>query len=562
MLALPVEKLMLSLGADAITDIILLLLVVLFVVSAFLSRKNKAQGFTHYTPTLLTTLGILGTFAGVLAGLLIFNVNDIDSSIGGLLDGLKTAFITSFVGMSLSIIYKLIQNSGWISAPITAGVDEDNIGISEIFAVMRQQAQGIDSLSKIIGGSENDSLVSQLKLFRSDVHDQGKKTQESVNEAANSLSEIQKISKLQQENFREFESRLWIKLQEFADMLSKSATEQVINALKEVISDFNNNLTEQFGENFKQLNSAVLKLVEWQENYKQQLLQMTEQYAQGVIAITKTEESVSHISNEASVIPKSMQELQHIMQVNQHQLNELEAHLSAFKDIRDRAVEALPEIRTHIDKAVDGMQKAADSMTNGITVSSEKLQTAIITGAEEIVVSSGKVHASLQSSSDVIFDNSEKIRTTMDDAAKESNAILRDMIEGMKEESKNLHQSFREAGIAAITEAERIRNDFESGIESMRGNLAKSLSDLAELQQKESQRVLAGMSNMAEQALSNTGESVKKQVSALDDAMKYEIQQVMTEMGKALTAISGRFTADYQKLTEQMQSITRMAGRG
>ena len=53
-------------------------------------------------------------------------------------------------------------------------------------------------------------------------------------------------------------------------MMSKLATEQVIAALKTVIQDFNNNLTEQFGENFKQLNTAVLELVTWQENYKQQ----------------------------------------------------------------------------------------------------------------------------------------------------------------------------------------------------------------------------------------------------------------------------------------------------
>lgn len=61
-------------------------------------------------------------------------------------------------------------------------------------------------------------------------------------------------------------------------MLSKSATEQVINALKEVISDFNDNLLEQFGDNFKQLNVAVLELVKWQENYRQQLEQMMVQY--------------------------------------------------------------------------------------------------------------------------------------------------------------------------------------------------------------------------------------------------------------------------------------------
>ena len=44
-------------------------------------------------------------------------------------------------------------------------------------------------------------------------------------------------------------------------MMSKLATEQVIAALKTVIQDFNNNLAEQFGENFKQLNTAVLEPV-------------------------------------------------------------------------------------------------------------------------------------------------------------------------------------------------------------------------------------------------------------------------------------------------------------
>jgi hypothetical protein len=29
-----------------------------------------------------------------------------------------------------------------------------------------------------------------------------------------------------------------------------------------------NNLTEQFGDNFKQLNEAVLKMIEWQNTYK------------------------------------------------------------------------------------------------------------------------------------------------------------------------------------------------------------------------------------------------------------------------------------------------------
>lgn len=562
MLASPVESLLLVLGANIITDIILILLLGVFFVSIFLKKKNKSSSFTNHAPTLLTTLGILGTFAGIIAGLLAFDINNIDASISGLLDGLKTAFITSLVGMSLSILYKIAQNSGWISAPLSDGINEDEIGVVELYAVMQQQAKGINDLSKIIGGNENDSLVSQLKLFRSDANDQHKKMHETTNTLATSLSDIQQITKLQQTGFNEFEERLWLKLQDFADMMSKSATEQVISALKEVITDFNNNLTEQFGENFKQLNAAVLKLIEWQENYKQQLLQMTDQYAQGVVAITETEKSVTHISNETKAIPQTMQELQQIIQVNQHQINELEEHLSAFSAIRDRAVEALPEIRTHIDTAVDGMKSASNSMTQGITSSTEIMQKAIANGAEELMQSSSKVNASLEESSTIITDTSKNIHSTLTKATTESNSILRNLVAGMNEESKNLHQAFREAGTSAINEAEKVRSDFEAGIEAMRNNLTKTLSDLAEQQQSTNQQVLSGMSNIAEEALSNTSKSIEKQINALDEALQHELQQVMTEMGKALASISGRFTGDYQKLTEQMHQITLMAAKG
>jgi ElaB/YqjD/DUF883 family membrane-anchored ribosome-binding protein len=559
MLAPIIEAIMLGLGAGVITDVMLLLLLSVFAVAIYLKKKNRGHGFTHYTPTLLTTLGILGTFAGIIAGLLAFDVNNIDSSIGGLLDGLKTAFITSLVGMTLSIAFKLMQNAGWLASPIADGIDEDDIGIAELYAVMQQQAAGVEALGRSIGGDDRDSLVSQMKLLRSDIKDQSTELKENSDKSVAALTSIFGKVKDQKEDFTQFQERLWRNLQDFADMMSKSATEQVINALKEVIADFNNKLTEQFGENFKQLNEAVLKLVDWQENYKLQLQQMSEQYAQGVTAITKTEESVTHISNESKVIPESMAKLQDVMSVNQHQLGELERHLEAFKDIRDKAVDALPEIRTHIDASVEGMKLAAESMATGMTESVGTLQKAIVTGTEDFVNNSEKVNASLQGTSDIISSTTDTVRQTLDDAVKDTNGILREMVADMKDESKKLNQEFKEAGNTSITEAERIRGDFERGMEAMRTNLAKTITDLAEQQKAESQRVLSGMSGYADNALRNTGEAVEKQVLALDKALQHEMNTVMNEMGRALASISGRFTSDYQRLTEQMQQITRSA---
>jgi biopolymer transport protein ExbB/TolQ len=46
----------------------------------------------------------------------------------------------------------------------------------------------------------------------------------------------------------------------------------VLGALESIVQEFNNNLTKQFGDNFKQLNEAVAKMIIWQDNYKTQII--------------------------------------------------------------------------------------------------------------------------------------------------------------------------------------------------------------------------------------------------------------------------------------------------
>ena len=53
---------------------------------------------------LFTSIGVLGTFTGIAFGLYYFQENDISNSIPSLLSGLKTAFTTSILGISFSII--------------------------------------------------------------------------------------------------------------------------------------------------------------------------------------------------------------------------------------------------------------------------------------------------------------------------------------------------------------------------------------------------------------------------------------------------------------------------
>jgi len=54
-------------------------------------------------------VGVLGTFVGIFIGLQGFNPADIVNSVNEILVGLKTAFFTSIVGMSVSTILSTFQ---------------------------------------------------------------------------------------------------------------------------------------------------------------------------------------------------------------------------------------------------------------------------------------------------------------------------------------------------------------------------------------------------------------------------------------------------------------------
>jgi len=129
MFSAPLESAVASIQVGLVTDIFIGLLLAVFLISCFWKRSNKHHAFTQYAPTLLTTLGILGTFFGIVAGLLAFDVNNIDGSIEGLLGGMKTAFITSLVGMFLSIVYKVLVSIGILYVADGDEIDEDQIGV-------------------------------------------------------------------------------------------------------------------------------------------------------------------------------------------------------------------------------------------------------------------------------------------------------------------------------------------------------------------------------------------------------------------------------------------------
>ncbi|MPW82724.1 hypothetical protein C0134_04230 [Moraxella catarrhalis] len=299
---------------------------------------HKPRHFIDSIPTLLTSIGILGTFFGIVLALLAFDDSDIKSHINDIISGMKTAFITSVTGLLLSIILKIWAS---IHQDKSENLDLDQVDASNILKFIEHH------LTEQTNTQKKTAVIHEELLQALTTHHEYVK-----------------------QNNQQFAANLWDKLEKTAQILTKSATEEVILALNQLIKDFNHQLTEQFGENFKQLNHAVFELIQWQENYKQQLEQMQIQYQNHTNAVAATQQAIdnihdnlSHIAHHAQSIPDSMERLAVAIELSHTQIDTLYDHLAAFADMKDKAVAALPSLSEQIDTMLQGMDDASQKLT-------------------------------------------------------------------------------------------------------------------------------------------------------------------------------------------------------
>ncbi|WP_158773350.1 hypothetical protein [Cobetia sp. L2A1] len=606
------EGLLYSSNADSITGIFCWAILLIGIVALVCYKKDKARSFTHYTPNLLTSLGMLGTFTGIVIGLLHFDSADIEGSISLLLNGLKTAFMTSLFGMALAMVYKVLSGLKPMQPKTDVATGPDEVGPEHIHQVMLQQneqlAQQTANLEKLhlaIAGDDSDTLTGQIRLLRQNQDDNHKALVREVDRQSTAAEALGTHAEAQRQRFDAFARELSEQMREFAEMMSKSATEQVINALKEVIQDFNKQLTEQFGENFKALDASVKSLVEWQENYRQQLGEMRDQYAQGVTAITETEKSVANISTSASAIPETMSGLETLLTATQRQLADLEAHLAAFADMHDKAVEAVPQINAQVEKTVADISQAALNAATQLVSGGEELKKELVDGtakinAEMIEGASGlnerynSVHQSLQGTSDHLATQSEQIAGQFRDAHETVNAQVRTMVEHLQQQHEVMGKNITEgneriAGQLSESSA-RLSETHRKGIEIAEqqvtslsdklgehsSQLTRQLGEAGETNQKQLRETLEnglkqyqGQLTSAQEQLQgalkkvteDTQKSLNGQFETLNKETQVQLLKVMNEMGSALTTITQGFTNDYGRLTNEMHRIIQQADK-
>ena len=330
-------------------------IIVLVLCVYILWKGNVWYTHTNTAASILTFIGVFGTFLGIFIGLQAFEIQNIEASISDLLEGLKLAFLTSLVGIGSAILLK------GVVAPLFQTFQKGKNPIET------ERRKFIDALEGIETSGETN-LLEQLVTLNTTVGEEGRETRKmltGIKEALTGEDESTVFAQLQG-----LTSTVSKKVDEITEKVGKIASGQLIEALKDVIRDFNKNLTDQFGENFKQLNEAVEKTVEWQKQYRQQMNALAYEFWIAAQSVEQSAESLTTIKEQSDSLVSIAGKLDPIL----HTLND---QLKAFSELREKALDAFPVIKAQLTTLTTEFSSAVQTAIKDSHESMKKQRTAL-----------------------------------------------------------------------------------------------------------------------------------------------------------------------------------------
>jgi len=413
-------------------------------------------------PEVLTTMGILGCFTGITVALFGFNPNDIQSSVPTLLGGIRTAFWASLAGVFGALTLRFAQRFRKIRQDVDDDAPAGNASLTDVVVALQ-------GLRKAIAGPEPQSLANQIEAGR------GQSEQQS------------------QALITEFRS--------FAHHMVENNQKAIVEALGAVIRDFNEKLSSQFGDNFKQLNQAVERLVVWQQQYKEELdlLQSRQREAAGELA---------QAAATLQTIVASAGQFERVAQALADQIT----FLNNGRDMLLAQQRALADV-------LGQMSSVTPTFAQKTTEMLSQLEQGLGAIRDKIIEISG------QMASEILQANQE----------------LRGLVAG----SAKTHEE----------ELVRVQQAMARATENLGVQMQLTQADF----RKQISEVISQAQEELKTGLQDNARVIKEGVLALDKGLQKELNDALEALAGQLAALSNRFVEDYLPLTERLREVVQMA---
>jgi len=452
----------------------------------------------------LPGLGIFGTFLGIVYSLMSLDFMDIRNSLPRLMEGMSIGFISSLLGLGIANVLRIYLE-------MTNKMTEE-ASLSSVVEMLSKNNDYISNLTNTLLDEESNPVVKQVKNLRLEMNE---KSVQLINEFKN-----------------------------FAETQAENNANSLIEALEQVMRDFNTKITEQFGDNFKRLNEAVGRMLEWQEKYYKQIEFITNQLDDNAKLMEKNREIITDVSEKYSSGIELSSKLEGAIDNLELQRKTLEEDLEKFAMLTDEAGKVFPVIENNI-------KDLTESFTDSVNKSSENIE-GIITSQKD---SMDGLMDSFDDSIKEVSNNIEQIVASQEEGIKGLTVSLNESINKTTENIESIVSS-QEDNITGLTKSlsdniSKSTENIESVVMSQKNQIEDNINKVNKIYEKS----LNGVNSMQESIVENSKESIQ----LMNKGMEKGLNQALQHFGKKLSGLSEKFVTDYTPLTEKLARILSIA---
>ena len=351
-------------------------------------KSSSSQGYSQ----IIFTIGILGTFVGIAWGLWNFNTDKIVKSIPVLLGGLKSSFFSSIFGMISVVVISLKKKIG-NKSQYDNSIDETLQGIlintnkiSEKFDNILKN--GMEQVIKSIKEGNNSNL--KMIEFQEKYYQKLEKSTDGINNLSekfdiflkDGILEIIKPIKVGNEEIRNGFNKTELALGDISHNIAEGASKAVVAALESTMKEFNENLKENFGENFHQLNEACLKMIKWQEEYKNLIDQAIENLNSINHTLGTASKTHEKIIEDSKDFINVSQNLEKSIQLNFNQIQTMNKLLGEYGKLSEGAKKLFPNLEKGFGDINEKLNEFCDKISGNLNNQHTAVQN-IINGIKE-----------------------------------------------------------------------------------------------------------------------------------------------------------------------------------
>lgn len=514
-------------------------------------------------PALLTSLGITGTFLGITLGLSEFSMTGesqaLLKSAALLLEGMKTAFYTSLVGLSLSAVFMVVMkaSSSWMAkkqSDFIASIASQYLEASPIMYLKNisneNQQEVIDAqlnsalVMEKLGGSM-DSVVTQLSALGQSFN--GEIIANTISAAVTESIEKQMSPAL--EGIKNELSLLKeIKEQNQKELMDLMIGEMKTQLIEPVVAELektasavekNNEVSELLNRNVEQVMTRTAETVETIDKFQQETMVKLQGFAESLKEILSsfkddTQGAMGAIANEVQQMLNSATEGMENQRVAFKQSSETAA--SAFEGIKESMDNALSErqkaeqvlfdnVENRIASLLKESQSIFDNQTNVLETVGKEASNLMTSAKDELISGLGDIDNKVLTMSKTVQTELEAFREqyqkNLTSYFTQQNTLLEDSLGKQRDGLNGVVDNFRKV--------------FESEYQTRHNLLQELTAQHAELQKS-----------------AKTIEQVAKAIGLNEASKMAELQDAARTMGREI----GQLKLEYSKAAATFNDVT------